>query len=70
MQVVPTGAHRCVEFDGANHTAGDLTAGEIRPVKAVPCLRVTGQWGRLTRWVLRGSLSGCTAPGAPSNCVG
>ena len=70
MQVVPMGAHRCVESNSADHAAGDLTAGEIRPDKAVPCLQVTGQWGRLIRWVPRGSLFGCTTPGAPSDCVG
>jgi len=70
LQVLPACAHHFVESDGADHAVGDLTAGEIRPVKAVPCLRVTGQWGRLIRWVPRGSLSGCTAPGAPSDCVG
>ena len=49
MQVLPACAHRFVESDGADHAAGDLTAGEIRPVKAVPYLQVTDQRGRLTR---------------------
>jgi hypothetical protein len=36
LQVVPMGAHRLGESDGADHAAGDLPAGEIRPVSAAP----------------------------------
>jgi len=36
LQVVPTGAHRLGESDDADHAAGDLPAGEIRPVSAAP----------------------------------
>ena len=58
-----------MESDGADHASGDLTAGEIRPVKAIPCLRLADQQGRLTRWVLPICLSGAVLgadPGAPS----
>ena len=66
MNVVPAGAHHFVESDGADHAAGDLPAGEIRPVKDRPLS--PGDWpaGPVDPQVPPSSPSGCTAPGAPS----
>ena len=69
MQVVPAGVPPLVESDGRDHATDDLTAGEIWPVKAIPCLRLANQRGRLTRWVPPICLSGAVLgvdPGAPS----
>lgn len=53
------------EPDGAGLIAGNLIAGELAPVKALPCFSMSDRWGRLTLGPCCQHLWVC-GPGVPS----